>query len=141
MHRIAEIPSSITRKRRLTFTGLNLLLLGLGVVPMAYLLSRPAWNGFRIMFLVIFAALLAQIILGFILAVTGYWLLKRQRDPLRINNTLPSDWQPKDLAATAVVMPIANEDVGRVFRGLRVMYESLQKTGCAQAFDFFVLSD
>src|SRR6185436_7969458 len=97
MHRIAEIPSSITRKRRLMFTGLNLWLLGLGVVPMAYLLSKPAWNGFRIMFLVLFAALLAQIILGFILAVTGYWLLKRQRDPLRITNALPSDWQPKDL--------------------------------------------
>ena len=42
---------------------------------------------------------------------------------------------------TAIVMPIFNEDVARVFQGLRVIFESLEKTGRGQSFDFFILSD
>jgi membrane glycosyltransferase len=38
-------------------------------------------------------------------------------------------------------MPICNEDVRRVFAGLRATYESLVRTGEIGAFDFFVLSD
>ncbi len=44
-------------------------------------------------------------------------------------------------ARTAVIMPIANEDVPRVFAGLRATYESLSRTADARHFDFFVLSD
>ena len=45
------------------------------------------------------------------------------------------------LPATAIVMPIYNEDTNRVFQGLRTMYEALQKTGRGAAFDLFILSD
>ena len=38
-------------------------------------------------------------------------------------------------------MPICNEDVRRVFAGLRATYESLARTGELERFDFFVLSD
>ena len=38
-------------------------------------------------------------------------------------------------------MPICNEDVRRVFAGLRATYESLARTGELDRFDFFVLSD
>src|SRR4030042_3259459 len=41
----------------------------------------------------------------------------------------------------AILMPIANEEVERVFAGLRVIYESLEKTGELHLFHFFVLSD
>jgi membrane glycosyltransferase len=41
----------------------------------------------------------------------------------------------------AVVMPIYNEDVTRVFEGLRAMVLSIDRTGCLANFDFFVLSD
>src|SRR5262249_35485934 len=34
-----------------------------------------------------------------------------------------------------------NEDVGRVFQGVRVMYESLKATGQGDSFHFFILSD
>ena len=44
-------------------------------------------------------------------------------------------------ARTAIVMPICNEDVARVFAGLRATYESLARTGELDHFDFFVLSD
>ena len=36
---------------------------------------------------------------------------------------------------------IFNEDVSRVFEGLRVIYRSLQETKRLEHFDFFILSD
>src|SRR6185369_911508 len=43
--------------------------------------------------------------------------------------------------STAIVFPIYNEDVARVFEGLRASYMSLEKTGELERFDFFILSD
>ncbi len=83
----------------------------------------------RLAVFVLFLILLAQVVYGFTLAVTGWWLLRRGGDPVRINTTLAPDAVPGQLPATAIVMPIYNEDVSRVFQGLRVMYESLQATG------------
>jgi membrane glycosyltransferase len=45
------------------------------------------------------------------------------------------------LARTAIVMPICDEPVPRVFAGLRAIHQSLEKTGLLDHFDFFVLSD
>jgi membrane glycosyltransferase len=42
---------------------------------------------------------------------------------------------------TAIVMPICEEPVPRVFAGLRAIHRSLEKTGFLERFDFFVLSD
>ncbi|SMF11994.1 membrane glycosyltransferase [Tistlia consotensis] len=42
---------------------------------------------------------------------------------------------------TAVVMPVYNEDTGRVFGNLQAMIEDLERLGVARRFDFFVLSD
>lgn len=38
-------------------------------------------------------------------------------------------------------MPICNEDVERVFAGLRATYESVAATGQLEHFDIYVLSD
>jgi len=42
---------------------------------------------------------------------------------------------------TAIVMPICNEPVDRVFAGLRAIYDSLDRIGALPHFHFFVLSD
>lgn len=44
-------------------------------------------------------------------------------------------------ARTALVMPICNEEVGRVVEGVRAIYESVQRTGRMLDYDFFILSD
>ncbi|MGH8663110.1 MAG: glucans biosynthesis glucosyltransferase MdoH, partial [Burkholderiales bacterium] len=44
-------------------------------------------------------------------------------------------------ARTAIVMPICNEDVRRVFAGLRATYESVARAQALDHFDFYVLSD
>lgn len=38
-------------------------------------------------------------------------------------------------------MPICNEDVDRVFAGLRATWESVKATGNAAHFDVYILSD
>ena len=42
---------------------------------------------------------------------------------------------------TAIIMPIANEPVERVFAGLQAIYRSLERAGAVERFHFFVLSD
>ena len=83
----------------------------------------------------------AQAVYGFTLAMTGWWLRGHGGDPVCLSQTVRQEVIADHLSPTAIVMPIFNEDVGRVFRGLRVMYESLQATGQSQSFHFFILSD
>lgn len=137
----APAPPEAVRKRQLIFWGLCLLLLGVGILP---LLAWARAQSFRLtaaLLVVLSVLLLLQLVYGFMLALTGYAVLRRGGDPARINRTLPPGIFLDRLAATAIVLPVFNEEPGRVFQGLRVMYESLQKTGAGDAFDFFILSD
>ena len=64
------------------------------------------------------------------------------RDRFAITNTIAD--APRGIAPEtrcAVVMPICEEPVGRIFAGLRAVYRSLERTGSLDHFDFFVLSD
>jgi membrane glycosyltransferase len=63
-------------------------------------------------------------------------------DPLDLWRSLtPEEHEQPITAGTAIVMPIYNEDVTRVFEGLRSIYLSLEATGQAANYDFFILSD
>src|SRR5438445_551370 len=128
-------------RRRLLFLSMYLLWLGLAVVPMFTILFDHGVSLLRMATFVVFVLLLIQLVFGFTVALAGYRVLRGGGDPFRINRTLLPEAVPPELPATAIVMPIYNENVGRVFQGLRVMYESLQRTGQAAAFDFFILSD
>ena len=87
------------------------------------------------------AILFAWVSLGFWTAVTGFVLLCCGRDRHAITGSAsPGTALPPD-ARTAVIMPICNEHVPRVFAGLRATYESVAKAGALRHFDFFVLSD
>ena len=49
--------------------------------------------------------------------------------------------QKIDGTSTAIVFPVYNENVVRAYEGLRATYESLERTGQLERFDFFILSD
>lgn len=72
--------------------------------------------------------------------VFGFFIL-RTRDRQRI--TRMADYAAQNIAgtSTAIIFPIYNEDVARVYEGLRTTYESIEKTGQLAQFDFFILSD
>ncbi len=44
-------------------------------------------------------------------------------------------------ARTAILMPLYNEDPGRVFAGIRAIWQSMQETAESDVFEFFILSD
>ena len=92
--------------------------------------------------LVLFVPLFGMVALGFAQAVVGFFVLLRRRDKYEITATLP-DGEPfaEQLPATALLIPIYNEDVSRVYEGLRSMYLALTNAGLISRFDFFILSD
>src|ERR1041385_2348926 len=90
---------------------------------------------------VLFVVLLIPITLSFWTAAIGFVVQSSGGDPLEVTRDLKDDADAVEFPRTAVVMPIYNEDPVRVFAGLKVTYQDLEKTGRLPSFDFFVLSD
>ena len=106
----------------------------------ADLLWRTGWSTSRTLLLVLFAVLFFLAAVGFMTALYGF-VLRHTRDRRRI--TCMANYRDRSIAATstALVFPIYNENVLRVYEGLRATYESLRQTGELERFDFFILSD
>jgi membrane glycosyltransferase len=138
---LRQISPAIVRRRRLIFFILASLIFAAGFLPFIDILSKGGWGVLKIIILALFAVLFAQVAYGVTLSLIGFWILRRGGDPLRITQTLPPEPGSGPLPSTAIVMPIYNEEVSRVFQGIRVMFESLARTGRNESFDFFVLSD
>lgn len=91
--------------------------------------------------LFLFALLFCWVSAGFWTAMMGFLQLLIGRDRYSISARGMDDTPIEPGARTAIVMPICNEDVSRVFAGLRATYESLAQTDALDRFDIFVLSD
>lgn len=89
----------------------------------------------------LFTILFAWVSLGFWTALSGFLLLCSGRDRHAITRSAPPGTAIPPEARTAVIMPIRNEQVARVFAGVRATYESVARAGALPLFDFFVLSD
>ena len=128
-------------RRRALLVTLIVLQCALGAWAMIAVLPYHGGNPLEAATVALFAVLFAWISAGFWTAVMGFGLLASGRDRYEIDAraTALKPIDPK--ARTAVLMPICNEDVDRVFAGLRATWESLAATGGAGTFDFYVLSD
>ncbi len=91
--------------------------------------------------LALFALLFCWVSMGFWTALMGFFQLLKGHDRYSISASSCGDEPISPRARTALVMPIANEHVPRVFAGLRATFESLKATGQLEHFDFFILSD
>jgi len=126
------------RRRRHLFAVLLLGLTVTAVTAMAAALPRHGAHPLEMLLLGLFAILVAWISTGFLTALAGCLVLLRGGDryaPRAGPGPISSD------ARTAIVMPICNEDVARVFAGLRATHAALARSGELEHFDFFVLSD
>jgi membrane glycosyltransferase len=136
--RRAEVWVAAARRRRL----LLLLLIAIPAVVASTLLSGaiPSVEDriVKIPLALLFGALFGWIAFGFWVALAGaiVWL---RGDAYAITRRASSG-RPLE-ARTAIIMPICEEPVARVFAGLRATRASLERAGVADAFDFFVLSD
>lgn len=88
----------------------------------------------------IFTVLFSWIAANFWTVLLGFFSLLRGRDPLAVVRP-EKDVKIGAETRVAVIMPVYNEDVPRIFAGLKAMYESLQATGELYHFDFYILSD
>jgi len=123
-----------------------LLMLMLGQTALATWMMRevlPYHGGKPLEFLMLalFALLFCWVSSGFWTALAGFFVQLRGGDKYLISRRMASVQEIPAEARTAVVMPICNEDVGRVFAGLRATFESVQRSGNLEHFEFFVLSD
>jgi len=90
----------------------------------------------------VFVLLFAWISAGFWITVTGFAVRRSGGDRYSLMNRHPAgQLAATPLARTAVVMPLCHEPVERVTAGLRAVYRCLEKTGMAEHFDLFMLSD
>ncbi|MEO6993280.1 MAG: glucans biosynthesis glucosyltransferase MdoH, partial [Lacunisphaera sp.] len=134
-------PHEATRRRHRLIT-LVLLIAGPGIFVMADLHWRTGFDAWKIVHLILFIILFGLVALGAAQSLIGFFLRRRGGDPCRITASLSAEERLQPVTArTAIVMPICNEEVGRVIEGLRVMYESVLQTGKLPDCDFFLLSD
>ena len=122
------------------FYSCALLLTGLVSLLFADLLWRTGWSASRTVLLVLFVILFLFAAIGCVHGVFGFFL-RTFGDERRITNLANFRDQNIDGISTAIVFPIYNENVVRVYEGLRATYESLAKAGQLDHFDFFILSD
>ncbi|HUZ06207.1 MAG TPA: glucans biosynthesis glucosyltransferase MdoH [Candidatus Paceibacterota bacterium] len=126
--------------RLFIFYSSALLLTGLVSLIFADLLWRTGWSASRTVLLVLFVILFLLASIGCMHGVFGFFL-RTFGDSRRITNLKNYREQNIDGISTAVVFPIYNEDIVRVYEGLRATHESLARTGQLERFDFFILSD
>jgi membrane glycosyltransferase len=121
------------------FYSSALVLTGLTSWLFADLLGRTGWTLSALVLLCLFTVLILLIAVGCMHGIFGFVL--RMTGDRRITRLKDYRGQNIQGASTALVFPICNEQVPRVCEGLRATYESLQKTGTLDRFDFYILSD
>ncbi|MDH1630938.1 glucans biosynthesis glucosyltransferase MdoH [Pseudomonas mosselii] len=122
---------------------------GWSFVDFDEILNQPLWDtvvqvwpyALQTSILVLFGILFCWVSAGFWTALMGFLELLTGRDKYKISGSSAGNEPIAPEARTALVMPICNEDVPRVFAGLRATFESVAASGNLDRFDFFVLSD
>jgi membrane glycosyltransferase len=135
-----NISANAARRHFFFFSGVILV-----TAVAAWLLADILWRGgmtsLEWLMLVLFFPLFGMVAFGFLQATVGFCILLRGRDPHEITVTLPPEGPVSELPATALLVPIYNEDVPRVYEGIRTMYQALCEAGVRDRFDIFILSD
>jgi membrane glycosyltransferase len=124
--------------RALGLIGVSLALTTLATSVFEGVLAADTLSGLDMVILAVFAPLFAWTAFSFASAAAGLWATARGRDPLGIDLQGPL---PVLGSRTAILAPVYNEAPGPLCARLEAMWRSLQATGRAAHFDFFVLSD
>jgi membrane glycosyltransferase len=129
------------QRRRLVLLALSLAPALYATYVMSGLLPQEASSTAEKALLVVFAILSCWLAAGFWTAMMGFVVMIRGGDRHLISRAVAGTGALPEAARTAVVMPVCNEDVRRVFAGLRATIESVARAQALSHFDFYVLSD
>jgi membrane glycosyltransferase len=128
------------RRRHLALAALVLVPSAVASSYMAGVLPQQGRTGLELAIALVFGALFGWISIGFWTALAGCWVRIRG-DRFDIVRASDGAGPISSEARTAILMPICEEPVERVFAGLRALHRSLERAGALAHFDFFVLSD
>ncbi len=127
--------------RRVWFLVSVIATMVLAAERMRALLAVNGLTGLERLSLALFVILMLPIAFSFWIAIAGFFVRIRGGDPIALTRTrCLADSGPLG-AATAILIPVYNEDPQRVSAGIRATFESLARTGHIDSFDFFILSD
>ncbi|MHB2165976.1 glucans biosynthesis glucosyltransferase MdoH [Alsobacter sp. R-9] len=135
--------TSVLARRRLIVTLLNVVTyLGLAYA-MVKVLGAGGWTVIDALMLLCFLLAAPWSVLGFWNSVIGLWLLHATRNPWKeAAPFLEAELDPQPLSIrTAVLLTVRNEDPARALARLRIVKESIERTGEGAHFAYFVLSD
>ncbi len=136
------LPKNVGLRRSVLLMGGATFLTAAGYTLLlnSYSGQQIFWSDYII--LALFPLLFAQLAVAFILALFGFGDWLRGGDPFHV---MRRSWREREqsipLAATAIVIPVFNEEVERVSHGVENMWRSLEKTGLIEHFDFYICSD
>ncbi|BDS06091.1 glucans biosynthesis glucosyltransferase H [Oceaniferula spumae] len=126
------------------FFSIVIVIASLGAYLMADYLWKLGWTFSSTILWVLFTILFSYLSFGFTHAFTGF-ILRRcgsaiAHMPSSMRNR-DEDPEIEDGTRVAVVIPVYNEPVERVFAGIKAILESVDRTAHGELFDFFILSD
>jgi membrane glycosyltransferase len=122
--------------RRWLFLLLTLSSTAAAVTKLWSILQSGGLSIGETLFLILFAILFGWISAAFWLALFG--VVARLEDVKLL--PLAEAARGETPSPTAILMPVYNEDVARVFSGLQAIYDSVRDAG-EHGFDFYILSD
>ena len=134
--------TGVAHRRRFLLSALVLIPTTIASGFMVNVLPHQGETWLEFAIVLFFGALFGWISIGFWTALLGFFTLLRRHARFAITNIpadAPEEFRPE--GRTAIVMPICDEPVDRVFAGLKAIRQSLQRTGRLEHFDFFILSD
>lgn len=112
------------------------------MATLALAMGADGLNWIELAMLAAFAGTLPWLVIGFWNALIGALILIAGRGQLHgVIPLTPPRPGATIVSRVAVVVPVHEEDPELVFRHLRTVIASLDLTGCADAFDVFILSD
>ena len=135
--------ASTVRRRRLIFGALVILTMIAAIAAMTRILAGGGLTLVELGMLLCCSATIPWIVIGYWNAIVGLVLALTSRNSLeatapfvqRVNDSAPITTR------NAIVMPVYNENPGRVFEHIERILSSLDDTGQAGSFEFFLLSD
>ncbi len=138
LHPLVE---TLTWRRGLFFIGF-IALTSFGASIFAAVLEQNSFSWIDPFLFVLFILLFSQISVGFMIGLIGFFLQLFRGDPLDILQlTLSPSPKTEPLPACAILIPVCNEEMERIARGIRYMWKSIHQTGKGEGFDFYILSD
>ncbi|HRZ39812.1 MAG TPA: glucans biosynthesis glucosyltransferase MdoH [Candidatus Omnitrophota bacterium] len=135
----SEQYASLLRTRRIFFFSLVIFSTIAGSMTITKILSPHGLGPLKWTIIAIFTFLFGWIAINFWTIIFGFFISLREHKAMIDVPASPRPIAPE--TRIALIMPVHNEEVPRIFAALRAMYDTIRDAGVLKHFDIYVLSD